>query len=232
LRKACQKPKFFNTLKKIGFCLRDAKAHPSKGGEIFPLRQKSPYWLPCLNHAVGSSGQRKNVRPILILAHWLRNSRSHPHEAGKSLMRVVEQRGLGGVSASRAGRAGASQSGARFSVDMPSPQARAEAQAPVSILGGIDALLLIREQDQQKERRRRSVRRGQGMLDVLDELKLGVLSGRVPADLSARLRLSLRDEGAVGDPALDSIVEAIELRAEVELAKLKQAQNKAASGEF
>jgi Class II flagellar assembly regulator len=37
----------------------------------------------------------------------------------------------------------------------------------------------------------------------------------------------LREEMPSGDPSLDSIVDAIELRAEVELAKLKQRQKSA-----
>jgi Class II flagellar assembly regulator len=139
-------------------------------------------------------------------------------------MRIVDQKSVGGVNASRSGRAGAAASGARFSLNSAPTSVRAEAQAPVSILGGLDALLTIREQDQQKERRRRSVRRGQGMLDVLDELKIGILSGRIPANISERLKLALRDEGNTDDPRLNQIIDGIELRAEVELAKLKQAE--------
>lgn len=141
-------------------------------------------------------------------------------------MRIVDQKSVSGVSGTQGARAGAASSGARFSLDQGVTSARAESMAPVSIMGGLEALIAIKSEDNARERRRRSVRRGQGLLDILDELKLALLSGHLPVELQNRLAIMLREEGPSGDARLDSIMDGIELRAAVELAKLKQARAK------
>ncbi len=121
-------------------------------------------------------------------------------------------------------RAGGNVGGARFSLDSGSPTAKAEGAAPAAILGGLEALIAIQSEDTTKERRRRTMRRGQGLLDLLDELKIALLSGALPPDLQNRLAIAMRDESFSGDPRLDGILESIDLRAAVELAKLRKAQ--------
>jgi hypothetical protein len=67
---------------------------------------------------------------------------------------------------------------------------------------------------------RRAVRRGAAILDDLDALRLAVLEGRaglVELDQIARRMESARE--ASGDQELESLVDAIELRAQVEIAK-------------
>jgi Class II flagellar assembly regulator len=142
------------------------------------------------------------------------------------MMRIVDQTSVSSVSNTRNARSSAG-TGARFSLESAATSARAEAKAPISIMGGLDVLIAIQTEDTTRERRRRSAKRGQSMLDVLDELKLALLAGHLPAGLQARLSTVLREEMPSGDPSLDSIVDAIELRAEVELAKLKQRQKSA-----
>lgn len=85
---------------------------------------------------------------------------------------------------------------------------------------GIDALLALQGIEDPTERRKRSVQRGRGALDALDDLKIGLLSGSL--DNAAVMRL--RDAAAnlketSGDPGLDAVLSEIELRVEVELAK-------------
>ena len=70
------------------------------------------------------------------------------------------------------------------------------------------------------ERRRRSVQRGKSALDVLDDLKLKLLSGHLDSATVSRLRdASANLKSSSGDPGLDSVLSEIELRVEVELAK-------------
>ena len=70
------------------------------------------------------------------------------------------------------------------------------------------------------ERRRRSVARGKGALDVLDDLKLRLLSGNLDSATMLRLRDAAANlKSSSGDPGLDSVLSEIELRVEVELAK-------------
>jgi len=88
----------------------------------------------------------------------------------------------------------------------------------------IDALLALQGiEEDPAERRKRSVQRGKGALDVLDDLKLGLLSGNFDASTVSRLRNAAANlKSSSGDPGLDAILSEIELRVEVELAKAGQ----------
>ncbi|WP_213770194.1 flagellar assembly protein FliX [Bradyrhizobium sp. dw_78] len=87
----------------------------------------------------------------------------------------------------------------------------------------IDALLALQGVEDPTERRKRSVQRGKGALDVLDDLKLGLLSGNLTASTVSRLRDAAANlKSSSGDPGLDAVLSEIELRVEVELAKAGQ----------
>jgi hypothetical protein len=89
---------------------------------------------------------------------------------------------------------------------------------------GIDALLAMQGiEEDLTERRKRSVQRGKRALDVLDDLKIGLLSGNFDASTVSRLRDAAANlKSSSGDPGLDSVLSEIELRVEVELAKAGQ----------
>ena len=87
----------------------------------------------------------------------------------------------------------------------------------------IDALLAMQGIEDPVERRKRSVQRGRGALDVLDDLKIGLLSGNFDASTVSRLRDAAANlKSSSGDPGLDAVLSEIELRVEVELAKAGQ----------
>ena len=88
----------------------------------------------------------------------------------------------------------------------------------------IDALLALQGiEEDPAERRKRSVQRGKGALDVLDDLKIGLLSGNFDASTVNRLRTAAANlKSSSGDPGLDEVLAEIELRVEVELAKAGQ----------
>ena len=88
----------------------------------------------------------------------------------------------------------------------------------------IDALLALQGiEEDPAERRRRSVARGKSALDVLDQLKLGLLSGNLDHSTVSRLRDAAANlKSSSGDPGLDAVLSEIELRVEVELAKAGQ----------
>ena len=89
--------------------------------------------------------------------------------------------------------------------------------------GSIDALLAMQGIEDPVERRKRSVARGRGALDVLDDLKIGLLSGNFDASTVTRLRDAAANlKSTSGDPGLDAVLSEIELRVEVELAKAGQ----------
>ena len=85
----------------------------------------------------------------------------------------------------------------------------------------IDALIAIQEVPDASTGRRRALLRGSSMLDLLDEVRVGLLSGIVPGGRLQALLDSLKGRReAIEDPRLAQLIDEIELRASVELAKL------------
>ncbi len=111
--------------------------------------------------------------------------------------------------------------GGGFSVSDGGGARASSGAAAAAPIGSLDALLALQEEAGEGDRRRRAARRGHDILDALDRLKAALLSGRVPvSDLKAlAARLAERRE-ATGDTRLDEVIAHIELRAQVELAKL------------
>jgi hypothetical protein len=108
-----------------------------------------------------------------------------------------------------------------FSVDEGEAPKSTQAPAALRTIGGIDALIALQGQDDPAERRRRAVRRGRTALDALDELKIEVLGGTLGPSTLRRLKSATADlRDASGDEGLDSVLAEIELRLEVEIAKM------------
>jgi hypothetical protein len=108
---------------------------------------------------------------------------------------------------------------------LPDAASASETRATVApkATANIDALLAMQGIEDPVERRKRSVQRGRGALDVLDDLKIGLLSGNFDASTVSRLRDAASNlKSSSGDPGLDAVLAEIELRVEVELAKAGQ----------
>ena len=100
--------------------------------------------------------------------------------------------------------------------------------AATSRIMGVDALLALQDVGGPLERKRRAVSRAGRILDVLDEVKVALLEGALSSHQLERLRRAIRDERALtDDPKLEAVLEEIEVRAAVEMAKLEQAQRAA-----
>jgi hypothetical protein len=98
--------------------------------------------------------------------------------------------------------------------------AQTQAAAPASMFGG---LLAVQATGDSLERRKRAMKWGGSLLDTLDQLKIALLSGRVSAGQLELLKGQIRQRtDAVDDPGLAEILAHIELRAEVEIAKLSR----------
>ena len=102
------------------------------------------------------------------------------------------------------------------------------APAPSSVsgngaLGPVDALLALQEVPGESNRRGRAQQRGEDLLDRLDELRLAMLDGRLPMATIERLAdVANAQRAKTDDPRLVEVLDEIELRAAVELAKLGQ----------
>jgi hypothetical protein len=99
---------------------------------------------------------------------------------------------------------------------------RAGRAATVSGPGGaydVAALIALQAVDNPLERKRRAIRRGFDLLDVLEAIRVDLLAGDLPPDRLERLVAMLGKKEASGEAGVDALIEDIELRARVELAK-------------
>jgi len=115
--------------------------------------------------------------------------------------------------------------GAGFSLDQADDAGGARpisGAGPVSVVG---SLLSIQEVDDQGGGQRKTLNRAEEMLDLLDDVRHGLLIGVLPEHKLRRL-LTLSNAKREGfmDPRLGLILSDIELRAKVELAKLEMSR--------
>jgi hypothetical protein len=92
----------------------------------------------------------------------------------------------------------------------------------VSHISSLDALITLQEVGGPLERRRRAAGRASRILDALDALKIELLAGGLTGAVIEALCRAVRDQRALtDDPRLEGVLDEIETRAAVELAKLE-----------
>lgn len=120
-------------------------------------------------------------------------------------------------------------SGQAFSVPGGASAAATETSAPVTTtatVASVDALLAIQEVPNEREGKKRAKKRGNDMLDILDEIRLGLLTGSVPrARLEQLVHMVEERKDIFVDPQLSQVLDEIDLRARVELAKFERSLN-------
>lgn len=101
--------------------------------------------------------------------------------------------------------------------------AGAEGAVPVSSVGpmtGVEALVALQAVDGDKAGRRRARERAGSILDALDELRVALLDGRLTMGQIEGLVARVASQRALtDDPRLNDVLDEIDLRAQVELAK-------------
>ena len=98
----------------------------------------------------------------------------------------------------------------------------AEAPAAAAPASGIGSLLGAQEVTEEELNRRKSLKRGRLALEALEGLRDALLSGRLPASTLRQLEEIVQQERVLtADPRLNDVLDEIELRAAVELAKLE-----------
>jgi len=83
----------------------------------------------------------------------------------------------------------------------------------------LDALLALQAVEDPLLKKKKLVRRGTQLLDTLEDMKADLLTGRVSESRLSQLMAVLTEAREKTDPRLDSLLDDIELRARVELAK-------------
>ncbi|WP_340647318.1 flagellar assembly protein FliX [Phenylobacterium sp.] len=143
-------------------------------------------------------------------------------------MKVNGTNGVGSVSGASKARGADGQGFQLPTAGAASAPAQAARATGLSGVMSVDSILALQEMGGPLERRRRAVRRAGRLLDVLDDLKLGLLAGEMSQSKLDALRSAIRDEReGTEDIRLEGVLDEIETRAAVELAKLECARRAA-----
>jgi Class II flagellar assembly regulator len=127
----------------------------------------------------------------------------------------------------RAGRTAAGD-GASFAAEEIADAKTAAALTGTGPIAAVNTILALQGVEDSTDSRTRGVRHGEQLLSLLDEVRDGLLAGGIPRATLHRLAaaISKRRESFV-DPDLQSVLDDIDLRARIELAKLEQAERPA-----
>ena len=135
--------------------------------------------------------------------------------------------GTGGLSQASGAKPTRSGGGEGFRVAGPSaPAAPAQVSSVSNVSGvvGVEALLALQDVGTPTERKRRAVGRAGRLLDELDDIRIALLGGELSGAQLDRLSRAVREQrDATDDPKLEAVLNEIETRAAVELAKLEVA---------
>lgn len=115
--------------------------------------------------------------------------------------------------------AGRTSAGGVFELGQGSETQQARPTATVAAPTTIDALLALQAVEDPLLRRRKLARRGTQLLDTLDGLKADLLAGRLSEGRLNQLMAVMSQVRENAEPGLDALLDDIELRARVELAK-------------
>ena len=120
----------------------------------------------------------------------------------------------------KSGTKGSSAGRPAFEIDDAQTASRPAATQASSATTEIDAILALQAVEDPTYGKRKAVKRGQALLDNLEALKTELLGGHVSEARLDRLLNLVRQAKERVDPELDAVIEDIELRVLVELAKL------------
>ena len=136
-------------------------------------------------------------------------------------MRIEGPKNAQGTSVRKAG-GGSKGDGAAFASALDGGgSARPAATAGVGPLAAVDAIMSLQAVDDATEGRSKGLAQANDLLDLLENVRRGLLAGTIPAGRLNALLQTLAQKRTVGlDPKLTQLLDDIELRARVELAKL------------
>ncbi len=137
-------------------------------------------------------------------------------------MKIEGARGIGGAGAAK--RAGKTTGDADAFSRALEEASGAEGPAAATTVSPVEALLIVQEVGDATSGRRRAVNRGNRLLDRLAALRDELLTGAISEQgLLEMQRLVASQREQLADPALAAVLDEIDLRVQVELAKLGMA---------
>jgi hypothetical protein len=123
---------------------------------------------------------------------------------------------------------GATGSGSTFQVSDAGEVRGAVVSGPGPI-GALDSILMLQGLDDSTDGKSKAAAHGEALLDMLDQVRDGLLAGGVPRATLNRLANAVsRRHDQFNDPKLQGVLDEIELRAHVELAKLEMMDKRVA----
>ena len=141
-------------------------------------------------------------------------------------MKVESSRATRSSGAKRTAKQEAGSSGA-FAREMLATGGAGDGAEPAAAtpVSAVDALLAVQEVGDATSEggNRQAFQRGADILDRLDAIRMGLLAGRIPLhQLESLTQLVARQRETNVDPQLSVLLDDIDLRARVELAKLER----------
>lgn len=136
-------------------------------------------------------------------------------------MKVESTKGAGIGGVRRAGKSGKTGS-TDFSRLLDEAPEAGQAAGPAGVQS-VDSVLTVQEVGDRSGGARRARERAELILDRLDDIRHGLLMGAIPRDRLEELAAAVRRQReAVDDPRIVEVLDEIELRARVELAKFQR----------
>ncbi len=108
---------------------------------------------------------------------------------------------------------------ANFEPDMGQDVANVAPAAPNNPVAPVDAILALQGVEDPLFAKKKAIRHGQSMLEMLEQMQSDLLIGRVSEGSLNKLLALVQQAKNKSDPKLDALISDIELRARVELAK-------------
>ncbi len=136
-------------------------------------------------------------------------------------MRVSGPGRVGSTQKSRGGKS-ASKTGEKFSLPEETTDTVATSSVASSApIASIDAIMALQGVDDSTSSDQKALNKGKDLLDRLEDIRHGLLIGSIPVERLKQLKQTLASyDVSAADPKLAEIVQEIEVRAAVELAKL------------
>jgi hypothetical protein len=129
----------------------------------------------------------------------------------------------------RAGKTTATSSASSFSLASPPDEPHANMISGPGPIAALDSILALQGMDDSTDGRSRGMKHGEQLLDMLDQVRDGLLAGGIPrATLNRLANAVTRRKEQFADPHLQEVLDEIELRAHVELAKLEMMDKRVA----